>query len=277
MGRLKRKIKSFRKKVDVRIIRKDLLRKMQETLQLNEASVRDLALLLRTDDRHVVQVLRSFNKSRSQIRQDLFVLSVLNFKKNGFFVDFGSTNGKSLSNTYLLEKEFGWQGILAEPARIWHKELRKNRQAIIDERCVWRSSGETLSFNEVSIAELSTIDRYSEVDGHKDARRSGEKYDVQTVSLNDLLIEHQAPCVIDYLSIDTEGSEFEILNSFDFDRFKFSVITCEHNYTSAREAIYDLLVNKGYKRVFQEYSYFDDWYVREDLVTPFPKTSVPSD
>lgn len=130
MGRLKRKIKSFRKKVDVRIIRKDLLRKMQETLQLNEASVRDLALLLRTDDRHVVQVLRSFNKSRSQIRQDLFVLSVLNFKKNGFFVDFGSTNGKSLSNTYLLEKEFGWQGILAEPARIWHKELRKNRQAI---------------------------------------------------------------------------------------------------------------------------------------------------
>lgn len=68
MGRLKRKIKSFLKKVDVRIIRKDLLRKMQETLQLNEASVRDLALLLRTDDRHVVQVLRSFNKSRSQIR-----------------------------------------------------------------------------------------------------------------------------------------------------------------------------------------------------------------
>ena len=66
-------------------------------------------------------------KSKSQLRQDLFVLGVTNFKQNGFFCEFGATNGVDLSNTYLLEKEFNWSGILAEPAKIWHSDLQRNR------------------------------------------------------------------------------------------------------------------------------------------------------
>ena len=54
-------------------------------------------------------------ESKSQIFQDLFVLYCLQNKSEGFFVDFGATNGVSLSNTYLLEKDYGWNGILAEP------------------------------------------------------------------------------------------------------------------------------------------------------------------
>lgn len=64
-------------------------------------------------------------KARSQLRQDLMVASYLNYKKKGYFVEFGATNGKDLSNTYLLEKEFLWDGILAEPAKIWHREIKK--------------------------------------------------------------------------------------------------------------------------------------------------------
>src|SRR5262245_11288155 len=46
-------------------------------------------------------------KSRAQYWQDLFVLSQLNFKRNGYFVEFGATNGVSLSNSYLLERQYG--------------------------------------------------------------------------------------------------------------------------------------------------------------------------
>ena len=53
------------------------------------------------------------SKSRSQLRQDLFVIFELKGKKRGYFVEFGATNGIDLSNTYLLETEFSWTGILA--------------------------------------------------------------------------------------------------------------------------------------------------------------------
>ena len=71
---------------------------------------------------------------------------------------------------------------------------------------------------------------------------------------------------IDYLSIDTEGSEFEILSNFDFETWKFAVITVEHNYTHDRERIYRLLSNYGYQRKFENLSAFDDWYINTELI-----------
>ena len=53
---------------------------------------------------------------KSQIGQDLFALYALDWKRSGYFVEFGATNGVDLSNTFLLEKDFAWTGILAEPA-----------------------------------------------------------------------------------------------------------------------------------------------------------------
>ena len=76
-----------------------------------------------------------------------------------------------------------------------------------------------------------------------------------------MLETYQAPKTIDYLSIDTEGSEYEILKAFDFDKYKFRVITCEHNFTSMREKIYDLLISKGYQRKLTSISRVDDWYI----------------
>ena len=202
-------------------------------------------------------------ESTAQLNQDLFVLSETNFKKGGFFVEFGATNGKSLSNTFLLEKKFGWNGILAEPAKVWHKELKYNRNSIIDKRCVWTKTGEYITFNEAEEAQLATIDIFSDSDLHSDRRKSGKRYEVETISLNDLLLQHHAPFEIDYLSIDTEGSELEILRSFNFNDHRISVITCEHNNTPAREEIYKLLIAHGYQRKYENISQFDDWYVLE--------------
>jgi FkbM family methyltransferase len=202
--------------------------------------------------------------SQSQYKQDIFVLTQLGFKRGGYFVEFGATNGLELSNSYLLEKQFGWSGILAEPAVCWHEELVKNRQCHIEKNCVWSKSGEILKFNQVESANVSTIDIFSNVaDGHQKARQKSTIYEVNTISLLDMLDKYHAPRVIDYLSIDTEGSEYEILNSFDFGKYQFKIITCEHNHTSAREKIFSLLSSKGYLRKFTNLSMCDDWYVHQ--------------
>ncbi len=198
----------------------------------------------------------------SQILQDLFVLYETKFKRNGFFVEFGAGDGIFLSNSYLLSRDYGWEGILAEPARVHHAALRASRACRIDTRCVWTRSGENLPFNETDFAELSTLEQFSAVDLHAQSRASGRRYPVETVSLHDLLVTHQAPRDIDYLSIDTEGSELDILTAFDWNSFRFGIITVEHNFTGAQAKLYELLTAKGYARKFEHISSGDDWYVK---------------
>jgi FkbM family methyltransferase len=210
-----------------------------------------------------MNILENMEISKSQIRQDIFALAESGFKKNGFFVEFGATNGVDLSNSYLMETKFDWTGILAEPGRNWGQQLKDNRTAIIDTRCVWSTSDETLKFMECEDPELSTIFKFEKSDLKKVTRRSKETYDVETISLFDLLKFHKAPRMIDYLSIDTEGSEFEILNAFDFSVYDIRCITCEHNRSPNRSKIFDLLSRNGYRRKFEELSMFDDWYVRD--------------
>jgi FkbM family methyltransferase len=252
------KIKSFFHFFRIGILRYSTLEKLLQT----QSAAGDIELLLTLPNENASKLLKYLKKSKSQLRQDLFVLSELNFKTNGYFVEFGATNGIDLSNTHLLEKSFGWSGILSEPARCWIKDLQKNRCANISTNCVWKESGSTLMFNEADIAELSTIAAYNESDDHKEHRKQGNKYDVTTVSLNDLLSKFNAPMQIDYLSIDTEGSEYAILSNFDFTKHSFSIITCEHNFSPVREQIYSLLSKHGYIRKYQNLSKFDDWYVK---------------
>lgn len=93
-------------------------------------------------------------------------------------------------------------------------------------------------------------------------RAEGQRYEVTTVSLNDLLAHWNAPRRIDYLSIDTEGSELDILQALDFGTWEIHLITVEHNHTPKRQEIHDFLVSKGYRRKFERLSNVDDWYVR---------------
>jgi hypothetical protein len=167
------------------------------TLQLllsrsNANAIEDLEFILAQPEKNASQILKYWDKSISQLRQDLFVLSQLDFKKNGYFVEFGAANGIDLSNTYLLEKEFGWTGILAEPAKCWHHELKANRRVEIETDCVWSQSNKLLKFNEVDSPWLSTIDSFSNTDVHGKARRFGKTYEVKTISLNDLLLKYNA-------------------------------------------------------------------------------------
>jgi len=254
---LKNVIKYVLKQFDIGIARYSEIENFLE----NKSSRHDIDILTQLPEETALQRLKYLRKSKSQLKQDLFALSQLNFKRDGFFVEFGATNGLELSNTFLMETEFNWSGILAEPARCWHDALKLNRNCNIDTNCVWKESNAIVKFNESNSAELSTIYKYRNSDSHSDSRKDANIYNVRTISLNDLLIKYNAPSEIDYLSIDTEGSEFEILNNFDFSKYKFKVITCEHNYTDMRSKIFDLLSRHGYVRVYKNLSLVDDWFI----------------
>lgn len=198
--------------------------------------------------------------SKAQLDQDLAALAVSGMKRNGYFVEFGATDGETLSNTYLLEKQFGWTGILAEPGLEWQSKLQANRNVTISDKAVWSESGKTFEFLENS--ELSTLLEFKNSDQHI---RKGRTYEVSTTSLNDLLDSNNAPSYIDFLSVDTEGSELEVLSAFDFSRYKFGFICVEHNYTTARQKILQLMESSGYRRVLEDVSEWDDWFVPTEI------------
>ena len=210
--------------------------------------------------------------SRAQLCQDLFVSYFSEEKKNGFFVEFGATDGITLSNTYLFEQYCNWTGILAEPLPIWHNDLIKNRKCIIDKRCVFSESNLEKKFvNTYESPELSGLEDelkdYSslDIDFNAETRKKKEIITVKTVSLEDLLKEHQAPSKIDYLSIDTEGSEFTILKNFNFKLYEISIITIEHNFIDdQRNNIKSLLEKNNFVRVFEKISRMDDWYINKN-------------
>lgn len=196
---------------------------------------------------------------KAQFFQDLFVLIMLDFKDNGYFVEFGAYDGISSSNTYLLEK-IGWSGVLAEPSKNFHK-IKKYRTSIHFRLAVYHTSNLNIEFFEdgakSSLADYANFDN-SEI--------KTKRYNVLTSSLEDLLILSNAPNYIDYISLDTEGSEFDILNAFDFDKFEFGVITVEHNNDHEnKEKIHSLLSASGYIRVLNGLTEVEDWYVNKNI------------
>lgn len=216
------------------------------------------------------EIISSFMPhSKSQLAQDLFAIAYCGSLEPKFFVEFGATDGITGSNTWLLEKKLGWQGILAEPAKYWHKSLKENRKCFIDTNCVGAKSGEAFDFLEVCENQggsptLSTLEKYSNNGdwASKIRKKNFIKYKVFTISLEDLLDKYNAPYEIDFLSIDTEGSEFEILNGFNFKKYKIKLICIEHNYVKkTRTLIREYLTQKGYRQVLKEISKYDDWYV----------------
>lgn len=193
--------------------------------------------------------------SRSKDGQDIFVAIHNEFKPSGFFVEFGGADGLVGSNTYFLEKVLGWDGVIAEPCRGWHEDLRINRTCYISEKCVYKDSRSKVIFKEnLKNLELSSIGSFSD-------EADVDQYEVDTISLNDLLNEASAPEYIDYLSIDTEGSELEILESIDWTTRWFGVVTVEHNHKSYRSDIQRLLESVGYEKVWAEISRNEDWFV----------------
>lgn len=223
-------------------------------LQYTIAERDRLKLLLRVLS-HVMRAVEGVDASRiitaaletpSERYQDIFALLYNKCAKKGFFVEFGACDGLAASNTVILEKNFGWNGLLAEPDMFWRERLKKNRSATIDNRCVSSESGQEIEFFQSQFPGNSSPNR-----DHNYLGDVVDSYLVETITLIDLLDYHNAPRFIEFLSVDTEGHEKEALENFDFDKYKFGFISVEeHEHVAPENSVQPILEAAGYKVIF---------------------------
>lgn len=199
-------------------------------------------------------------KFYGQLSQDKWIITkVFPNRRKGYFVDIGASNGIDISNTFLLEKHFEWRGICVEPGLMFD-QLKRNRKCSLDNSCISDTSGQRTAFK-VDQADPDYSGILDQIDTY--AQRNGNIIFKKTKTLYELLIEYKAPKNIDFLSIDTEGSEYLILKNFPFSEYTFGAITVEHNHVEPkRSQLYNLLTSNGYFRAFTVK--YDDWYLRRN-------------
>lgn len=180
--------------------------------------------------------VEKLERNYSQCFQDMFILSVLDGKKNGTYLEIGSEDPVYFSNTCILEREFGWKGTSVE---IDMPEVQKFR-----------------------------------------AERSNPVICADATKLNykKVLSDGGFGEIVDYLQIDTEPSStsFEVLISIPFEKYKFRVITFEHDHAvdiskTYREKSRRYLRSLGYELVVPDigptdWYPFEDWWVEPTLV-----------
>lgn len=180
--------------------------------------------------------VEKITRNYSQVYQDMFVLAMLNGKRKGKYLEIGSADPFNGSNTALLEMFFDWDGL-------------------------------GLDYNEKFVQE------------HAKSRKNPVLCkDATNVNYNKLLKDLAPDGVVDYLQLDCEPSKitFQILLSIPFDKYKFSIITYEHDHyadvsRSYRYKSRKFLQSMGYELVVSDVSAdgistFEDWWVHPELV-----------
>ena len=198
---------------------------------------------------------------KSQKGQDKWVIfTVLPFKRNGFFLDLAAADGTTHSNSYVLEKLFGWSGICIEPNPSFLSRLKQKRSCTIDGSVV-SDKREKVKFR-IDNGQLGGIiaedtDNSERIRGEQ--LSEAEIMTFESVPLNELLEQYNAPHMIDYFSLDVEGCEERIITSLDFDKYHFNCVTIERPTPKVNEVLFE----NGY--VFVKNNYFDSFYIHSSL------------
>lgn len=189
----------------------------------------------------------TIDNNHSQVYQDMFILSMLNGKRNGTFLEVGGAKPYHGNNTALLEEQFGWKGVSIEFNQDFATEYRSARP------------------NTVMLCD-----------------------DALKINYENLLKKHFEGTTIDYLQLDIEPARhtFEALLAIPFSKYKFAVITYEHDYyvdvtKSYREKSRNYLKHLGYELIVNDVSpdgtsNFEDWWVHPDLIDPEIKEKMKS-
>lgn len=193
----------------------------------------------------------------SQVRQDEVVSMLLRGKRNGFFVDLAANDATILSNTYSLEKKFGWTGLCIEPNPIYWANLTY-RDCQVVAAVVGKERMEEVFFR-FDGGDHGGIVGDGFDNGKRHKRVSDPRY---TVTLKEILERFDAPKVIDYLSLDVEGAEEFIMKDFPMSDYKVALMTVER----PKESLRALLDQNGYKSIKRLSSWGETLWAHESLM-----------
>ena len=205
----------------------------------------------------------------SQCKQDKTLEeNIFKGYKNGVFVDVGAHDGVTINNTLYFEKNNNWSGINIEPIRVVYDKLVINRPNSININCaVCNNDGEIEFLCNTGYTEMISgiKDMFDEKHLQRLQRENNihgsytETIMVPTKKLETIFDENKITHV-NYLSIDVEGAEFEVIKSINFDKVYIDVIGFENNYDHASIPIVQYLSAKGF---IEKYRYGDIIMIHE--------------
>uniref|UniRef100_A0A6C0F9A7 Methyltransferase FkbM domain-containing protein n=1 Tax=viral metagenome TaxID=1070528 RepID=A0A6C0F9A7_9ZZZZ len=191
----------------------------------------------------------------SQDKQDKYLeTNIFKGYKNGFFIDIGAHDGKCINNTLYFEENNNWRGVNVEPIKKVYDRLVVNRPNCININCaVCNNDGKTEFICNTGYTEMISGIKDTFDHRHKQRlQRENKKYgstteiiEVETKKLETICDSHKISH-INYLSIDVEGAEFEVIKSINFDKVYIDVIGFENNYSNTSIPIIKYLEDKNY-------------------------------
>jgi FkbM family methyltransferase len=196
---------------------------------------------------------------KSQYGQDKWIIeNIFKGMTHGYFIDIGAGDGEILSNTWVMEKEFNWSGICIDPCNVTWEKLKKNRNCKTDNVLVSNYDGEQ-DFYEVT-REGYYVSYFSGIKipkGYPEPECT--KINKKCEKLYTTLDRLNSSTLIHYLSIDTEGMEYDILKKFFEDEYRIDKrpwkrriisMSIEHNSNAEyRQRIRTLLTENLYTYV----------------------------
>jgi FkbM family methyltransferase len=181
-----------------------------------------------------------------QLMQDKWVFEQLirlgnSLPREGYFVDIGCHDGIEINNTIVFER-IGFGGICVDANAASIEKCKQNRKCIVEHAMLYGKSGKTLLFSPDDESPMvSQMTPYGQ-----------QGIATVTTSLDDLLKKHNAPKEIDYISLDVEGMEMDVIDGFNANEYDVKCWTIEHNGQPRAGEIANWLWNQGYLvRVFE--------------------------
>lgn len=201
----------------------------------------------------------------SQDGQDKFLeLNIFKGFKNGFFVDVGAHDGKTINNTLYFETYNNWTGINIEPIETVYNKLENNRPLCININCAVSDFDGISEFilNEGYTEMISGLKENYDKRHFQRLQKENEETNSKTKIINvttkklETILEENNIKIINYLSIDVEGAEFAVIKSINFDKVFIDVIGFENNYNDKSIPIVTFLESKNYEVIHKSMDIF---------------------